>query len=150
MPKVKPAKVFAVIMGFLAVYSIFFYVYNGHSAAPLINVYQDTWEIYILGVLTFVFIYNLNLERIPDKLARLVMKISDLTLIIYLLTWIPDGLSYPVMVQIAPDYRQRYIWLLVTVPFAFISATLMALVVDKIFQPLYRFIMGKLNKLVPN
>jgi surface polysaccharide O-acyltransferase-like enzyme len=150
MPKVKPLKLFAVLVGFLAAESICFYVYNEHSAGQLTNVYQTSWQVYVMAVMTFVLVYNLNLERIPDKLAKLVMKISDLTLTIYLLTWIPDGLSYPIMVQIAPDYRQRYIWLLVTVPFAFISATLMALVVDKIFQPLYSFIMGKLNKLVPN
>lgn len=149
MPSGKPAKAGSLLLGFLGLYSLYFYFnYQGNGSA-LVDVYQTTWEIYILGVLTFIFLYNLRLENIPRWLSAFLMKISDLTLIIYLLTWIPDGITYPIMVRIAPAVRDRYVWLLVTVPIALISAILMALVVDWIFLPIHRWLMARLTRLLP-
>lgn len=148
MPKVKPVKIGGLLLTFLGLYSLFFY-FNYHGAgSALMDVYQTTWPVYILGVFGFVFLYNLPLENIPQWLSALIQKISDLTLTIYLLTWIPDGITYPIMVRIAPAVQDRYIWLLVTVPFALLSATLMALVVDWIYRPLHRWLMSHLSRLL--
>lgn len=148
MPKIRPAKVGALLLGFLGAYSLFFFFHYKGSGAELMDVYQTSWQVYILGVLTFVFLYNLRLDRLPKALVALITKVADLTLPIYLLTWIPDGLTYPIMVRIAPAVGDRYIWLLVTVPIALVSATLMALVIDWIFKPLHRWIMGLLTRLL--
>ena len=53
------------------------------------------------------------------------------------------------MVRIAPAVHARYIWLLVTVPVSFLSALLMALVVDWIYRPLHRWLMARLTRLLP-
>ena len=100
-------------------------------------------------MIAFIFLYNLRLAHLPHWLSAFIMKISDLTLTIYLLTWIPDGITYPIMVRIAPAIRDRYVWLLVTIPIALVSATLMALVVDWVFRPLHRWLMARLTKLLP-
>jgi len=150
MPKMRPAKTAALLFGFLGLYSLFFYFNSHGNGGALIDVYQTSWEVYILGVLSFIFLYNLRLDHLPRAISSLIVKISDLTLAIYLLTWIPDGLTYPIMVRIAPAVRDRYIWLLVTVPIALIAAAAMALVIDWIYKPLYRRIMGLLVKLLPD
>ena len=148
MPRTSAKKAGACFFGFLAAYSVFFYFnYHGEGSA-LLDVYQTAWEIYILGVLGFIFLFKLPLERIPLGFKKLIMKVSDLTLATYLLTWIPDGITYPIMVRIAPQISDRYVWLLVTVPVALISAFLMAVIIDWIFKPIYRFIMNRLNALI--
>lgn len=149
MPEIRPAKAGGLLLGFLGLYSLFFYFNYHGNGENLIDVYQTTWPVYILGVLSFIFLFNLRLDNIPRALSKAIMKISDLTLAIYLLTWIPDGLTYPIMVRIAPDVRDRYVWLLVTVPIALISATIMAFVVDWVFKPLHKWIIGLLTKLLP-
>ena len=149
MPKVKPAKAGGLLLAFLGLYSLYFYFTCQGNGNALVDVYQTTWEIYILGVITFIFLYNLRLAHLPHWLSAFIMKISDLTLTIYLLTWIPDGITYPIMVCIAPAIRDRYVWLLVTIPIALVSATLMALVVDWIFRPLHRWLMARLTRLLP-
>lgn len=148
MPQISLKKAGAFFFGFLAAFSVFFYFnYHGDGSA-LLYVYQTAWDIYILGILAFVFLFKLPLGQISPWVKRLIMRISDLTLAIYLLTWIPDGLTYPIMVRIAPQVGDRYVWLLITVPVALISAALMAVVIDWIFKPIYRFIMNRLNALI--
>lgn len=148
MPKVRAGRAGAVLLGFLGVYSLLFFVHYKGDGTALGDVYQTSWAIYILSVMTFVFVYNIRLDKLPGALKAFIMRISDLTLAIYLLTWIPDGLIYPIMVRIAPEVRDRYIWLLVTIPIVLLSSTLMAVVVDWIFKPLHRWIMGLLTRLL--
>lgn len=149
MPDIKAGKAGSALLLFLGAYSLFFFFYYKGNGEELMNVYQTSWEVYILGVLTFIFLYKLRLDRLPGWMSAVLIKISDLTLFIYLLTWIPDGLTYPRMVLIAPEVGDRYIWLLVTVPIALVSATLMALVMERIYRPLYSWIMKGLTKLLP-
>lgn len=149
MPKVEPAKAGGMLLGFLGLYSLFFYFNSHGDGSALMDVYQTNWAVYLLGILTFIFLYNLRLAHLPHWLSALITKISDLTLTIYLLTWIPDGITYPIMVRIAPAVQDRYIWLLATVPIALISATLMALVIDWVYRPLHRWLMAWLTRLLP-
>lgn len=149
MPKVKPAKAGGMLLGFLGLYSLFFYFNSHGDGSALMDVYQTNWAVYLLGILTFIFLYNLRLAHLPHWLSALITKTSDLTLTIYLLTWIPDGITYPIMVRIAPAVQDRYIWLLATVPIALISATLMALVIDWVYRPLHRWLMAWLTRLLP-
>ena len=149
MPKGKPSRVFAAAAAFIVGYGLFFFYTRHGEGAALCDLYQTSWSIYLLSCLLFIGLFNLRLDRTPRKLAALISRVSDLALPAFLLTWVPDGLLYPVMVRIAPAVHDRYIWLLVTVPISFFSALLMALVVDWIYRPLHRWLMARLTRLLP-
>lgn len=149
MPKVKPSRIFAGAAAFIVGYGVFFFYTRHGEGAALCDLYQTSWSIYLLSCLLFIGLFNLRLDRIPRKLAALLSRVSDLALPAFLLTWVPDGLLYPVMVRIAPAVHDRYIWLLATVPISFFSALLMALVVDWVFRPLHRWLMARLTRLLP-
>ena len=149
MPKVKPSRIFAGAAAFIVGYGVFFFYTRHGEGAALCDLYQTSWSIYLLSCLLFIGLFNLRLDRIPRKLAALLSRVSDLALPAFLLTWVPDGLLYPVMVRIAPAVHDRYIWLLATVPISFFSALLMALVVDWIYRPLHRWLMARLTMLLP-
>ena len=149
MPKVKPSRIFAAVAAFILGYGLFFFYTRHGEGAALCDLYQTSWSIYLLSCLLFIGLYNLRLDRIPQGLAAFISRISNLTLPAFLLTWVPDGLLYPIMVRIAPEVRDRYVWLLVTVPISFVSSLLMALVVDRVYQPLHQWLVDRLTKLLP-
>lgn len=136
MPKARPGKLAAALLAFLAAYSVFFYFHYDACGSALIAVYQDTFPVYILSVLLFVFLFRLPLGAAPGPLAALLRKVSDLTLPAYLLTWISDSLLYPRLMAAVPAGPARYPWLLLTVPVSLIAALFMAQVADWIFTPI--------------
>lgn len=138
MPKAGPGKLAAALLAFLAAYSVFFYFHYDAGGSALIAVYQDTFPVYILSVLLFVFLFRLPLCAAPGLLAALLRKVSDLTLPAYLLTWISDSLLYPRLMAAVPAGPARYPWLLLTVPVSLLSALIMAQVADWIFTPINR------------
>lgn len=138
MPESRPARTGGPLLGFLAAYSLFFYFHYDASGNALIGVYQDTFEIYILSVLLFVFLFRLRLDRLPRFVAACIGKVSDLTLPAYLLTWIPDSILYPLLMARVPAGPPRYKWLLLTVPVSLLSALLMAQLATWLYSPLNR------------
>ena len=136
MPKGKPGRCIAALLAFLAAYSVFFYFHYDANGAALIGVYQDTFPVYILSVLLFVFLFRLPLGAVPGPVAALLQKVSALTLPAYLLTWISDSLIYPMLKAALPAGPARYPWLLLTVPGSLLLALLMAQVVVWLYTPL--------------
>lgn len=136
MPKIRPGKCAAALLAFLAAYSVFFYFHSGANGAALIGVYQDTFPVYILSVLVFVFLFRLPLGAVPGFAAAVLRKVSDLTLPAYLLTWISDSLIYPILKAALPAGPARYPWLLLTVPASLLLALLLAQVAVLLYAPL--------------
>lgn len=138
MPKIRPGRLAAALLAFLAAYSVFFYFHYDANGAALIGVYQDTFPVYILSVLLFAILLRLSLGAVPGPVAALLRKVSDLSLPAYLLTWITDSLIYPRLMAAVPAGPARYPWLLLTVPASLIAALFLAQVVDWIFSPVNR------------
>lgn len=138
MPKARPGRYAAALLTFLAAYSVFFYFHYSAEGAALIGVYQDTFPVYILAVLLFVFLFRLPLDTVANPVAAVLRKVSDLTLPAYLLTWISDSVIYPMLKAAFPAGPARYPWLLLTVPLSLVSALLMAQLVVWLYVPIGR------------
>lgn len=60
------------------------------------GVYNDWGSIFnvLTSILVFIFIINLNLSKLSNKLKKIVVKISELSLGIYLTSWVVDDFLY--------------------------------------------------------
>lgn len=107
----------------------------------------------ILTLLVFVFIINLNYDKFPNVLAKIVQKISGLTLCAYLVSWVFDDMLYPILSEKIPTATDRLEYYFVIVPTVFILSLFVSyllskiqLLIEKIFSLLVEMISNKKSK----
>jgi surface polysaccharide O-acyltransferase-like enzyme len=134
-PEIKQGKLLACLVAFMGLYAVLFYFRYSASGAALNSViYYDTWEVYVISVLLFVLLSRLSLAR-QGFGARLLVKISELSLPAYLLTWISDSVIYPRLIAKVAEGVPRYKWLLLTVPLSLLAALIMAQLAMWLYAP---------------
>lgn len=117
--------------------------------------YQNTYEISdynyfqgiqptILAVLVFLLILHINLENIPNILKSIIMKISELSLGVYLVSSIFDTLIYPKLNARIMDMPKRMEWYIVVVPLVFICSLMLSGILDYISK----FMFGCIEKII--
>lgn len=79
-------------------------------------------ETYILSSLIFVLLSRIKTDRFSDGLKYSLMKISDLALGIYLMSYIFDTIVYEKLNQAVPVMTDRLPYYLITVPIVFICS----------------------------
>ena len=80
-------------------------------------------------VLIFVFLLRLDLTNIPAFLKRGIMYISEISLGIYLVSWIFDNYNYPKLIEAISDMPDRLPFYLVIVPFNFICSSILSAII---------------------
>lgn len=126
--------------------------------STLVNIYLSydknfVWSIHndwgsILNVLTstlvFIFIINLNLQNINIKLKKIISKISELSLGIYLTSSIVDNFLYSN--YFADINLLSFIGYFKIVPLVFILSTSLSMIINIIYQTINKYIVNKANK----
>lgn len=103
----------------------------------------------ILTTLIFVFVINLNYDRVSPGFARLVQKISGLSLGAYLLSWIFDSQLYPILLKKVTFVTYRPGCYFVIVPVVFVSSLALSYLMSKVqrlLEMLWAKIIGTLKK----
>ena len=126
LPRRRPGRLFAALAVWLAGYACFFFFHSHASGEALIGVYQDDFGVYVLSVLLFSALASLSLDGLGAGLRRFLVRISELSLAMYLLTWLPDRFCYPILMSRVPEIRGRYIWLPLIVCISLSAAGLLA------------------------
>ncbi len=100
---------------------------------------------FFTAILTFLFLARLKLEKIPKPIKIVISKISDLSLGIYLISWLFDDLYYPWLFEKIPTMPQRLYYFFLMVFVVFLSSFLVSYIISMI----YRFLC-LLPKILPN
>lgn len=108
-------------------------VYSVHGVS-LEGVSYDHAEVYCISVLLFVLLLRVPVERFPALLRRFIQWVSRLSFGAYLLSWISDGLIYPVFAVYVPGHFYRLRW---AIPLTLLS-TAIALVLSQLTEWLRR------------
>lgn len=93
--------------------------------------YQSLFNV-ILTLLVFVFIINLNYDKLPNKISGIIQKISGLSLGGYLVSWIFDSEVYPILSQKVPSVVDRLEYYIIIVPIIFVLSLMTSFLLSKI------------------
>lgn len=84
----------------------------GASGAHLIGMTYDHGAVYAVSLACFVTLYTLKTAHLPARLAAFIGWVSRLSFGAYLLSWVSDGLLYPVFIRLVPAFEARLPWAL--------------------------------------
>lgn len=110
--------------------------------------YQSPFNI-ILTILVFALIININYDKLPNRLVRIIQKISGLSLGGYLVSWIFDSELYPILSTKVPSVTHRLEYYIIIVPAIFILSLLSSYLLSKIqflIEKSYSFICKTIHK----
>ena len=95
--------------------------YNGYTSA-------------INAVLVFTFLLRLNTDHWPQIIKKILAKISDVSLPIYLVSWIFDNYAYQKLNMEVEYIRNRFGYYFIIVPFVFGCSFALACVIDFVYK----------------
>lgn len=88
----------------------------------------------VLTTLVFVFILNLNYDKMPSGVSKGLQKISGLCLGGYLVSWIFDDICYPILAKKVPAIIDRLEYFVIIVPVVFILSLIASYILSLIQQ----------------
>lgn len=98
----------------------------------------------ITSVLMFLLIINLNLDKLNSKLKKIIIKISELSLGIYLTSAVVDNLIYfHVFKELSICNLKGYI---ILVPLVMILSISLSMIINFIYQFINKYIINKIKK----
>jgi len=86
----------------------------------------------LIAVFTFVFIMNLNYDKMNVRFAGFLRKVSGLCLGGYLVSWIFDRILYALLERSVPVIPERLKYYFIIVPTVYVLSLLLSYFVDKI------------------
>ncbi len=114
--------------------------------------YQSLFNV-ILTLFVFTFIININYDKLPNRLAWIIQKVSGLCLGGYLVSWIFDQELYPRLLTKVPLITNRLEYYFIIVPIIFILSLIASyflskiqLLIEKFFSFLCNIIQKKFKK----
>lgn len=99
----------------------------------------------ILSTLSFILILSFNLENLPQWIKNIIIKISKLSLGIYLASYMVDKVVYFYFNQLIQSVPQKLFWYLVVVPIVFICSMAISYLATNIYN-LIRYIFNYNSK----
>lgn len=151
--KIDKNKNLILLILFILIFSIFnFYRNYNHSFDYGIYTSWNSFENVIISVLVFIFLLNLNLIKLNLFLKKTIIKIAELSLGTYLLSYIADKLFYPILLENVESVKLTLNYFLPFVTFIFIYSNLLSYVLHffiKIYKKIilsFHLILKKLYK----
>lgn len=98
-------------------------------------IYWNGFEPFILSTLLFIMLSRIKSDKIPRIGKYILWKISELTLCIYLVSYIFDNYAYTKLNAAIPDIGGRLPYFFIMVPFVFICSMLLSkilITIDKL------------------
>ena len=118
--KIKTGTLAISVVGFTLLFGSFnFYRCHGSGYQSSSYGFWNGFEAYVLSALFFVLLSRIKTENYGPKLKWSLWKISDLALGIYLLSYIFDKLTYPLLTEKVVDIKSRFPYYFIMVPVVF-------------------------------
>lgn len=110
------------------------------------EIYNNRGSIFnvLTAVLFFIFIINLNLNRMPKMISKIITKISNLSLGIYLLSVIADDLLYFHIFKDTNLYSFKGYFTII--PLVFILSIVLSIIINIIYKLIDKYILKKVLK----
>lgn len=110
------------------------------------GIYNDWSSIFNVAtsVLVFIFIINLNLNKIPNKINKIISKISELSLGIYLTSSIIDNFLYFHYFKNIDFFSFKGYFEIV--PLVLILSTSLSIIINIIYKEIDKYIVKQLTK----
>lgn len=110
------------------------------------EIYNNRGSIFnvLSAILFFIFIINLNLNKMPKVISKIITKISNLSLGIYLLSVIPDNLLYFHIFKDTNLYSFKGYFTII--PLVFILSIVLSIIINVIYKLIDKFIIQKIFK----
>ena len=148
-PRLSSGKALLLCCALLALFGVYdvFHLARDGSLVPGIG--YDHHQVMVVGVLLFIALHNLRISKTTGVPAFCIRKLSELSFSIYLLSWVSDGLIYPVLVRLIPEYTARYIWWGPTVALSLLMSAVMSQLMELVCIPcdraLRKLLLGRIS-----
>ena len=109
-----------------------FNYYRSYNSQFVFGIYSDWGSLQntLLSCLVFGFLLNLNLSKISVFSKKVIIKISELSLGIYLSSWIFDNAFYPRFNAMIPEITSRMNYFFIIVSLVFICSFTVSFMAD--------------------
>lgn len=109
----------------------FFNLWRSYSVCFIWGSWCARWGLQnvINSTLIFLFINSIRYKPAPEWLRKLIALISDLTFGAYILSWIPDQVTYPVLAAAVPEVPSRIFYFIPYAGKTILISLLLSLVV---------------------
>lgn len=150
MPKVKPWKLGMALLAVILAFTAFIMYYcDFKTIGTDVLTYHDSFGIFIIVVLTFIWFCNLDLSRVPAVIGKAATQISKVSFSAYLLSHIFDSILYQKIFYWLPYLRYRYKYSIPVVIVSFVCSILLACVVEYIGAPISKALKNAIAKHLP-
>lgn len=124
-------KAFLILMGAFIAVSAYCIVRNyGYNPAIYTWVGNNSFLIYTLAVLFFIFVMSINFKNVSEKRRKFIGRISDLTFSAYICSYLADEVVYIILKKHTDTFSQRILTYPLTVSVIIICSLIMAFFVD--------------------
>ena len=141
--KIKKNILFIIIMTFI--FSLY-QLYRSYPNNLVLDSYSSDWNgifTIMLSIFTFILFINIKFNNLPKFLNLLIKKISEVSLPLYMISWIFDTIIYNNLNNKIHIIQNRIIYFLPTVLLVFVCSFLLAIFTDYITK----FILRKVDNL---
>lgn len=111
------------------------------------GVYNDWGSIFnvLTSALVFIFIINLNLNKVPNKISKIISKISELSLGMYLTSSVVDDFLYFRYFKDIDFFSFKGYFKIV--PLVLILSISLSIIINIIYKIIDKYIVKRLTKL---
>jgi len=139
-PRISAGKALLLTLAALFVFSAFdVFMYKDHAAA-ILAVTNEHYQVFFVGLLAFVAMLGIDAASLPRGLSRAIVRISELSYAVYLLSWISDTFIHGLVTEKLGSIYARCTLILPAALVSFVIALLMAAVVMLLYRPLDKLI----------
>lgn len=126
-PQISLKKGIILLLGIFVIFGSFNFYRNMGGVFEWAQ-YNDYYSIMtvINSVLIFIFCLQIKTEKIPYVIKKIILKISELSFGIYLVSSVFDKIIYAKLVAYVPHMIQRLEWYIIVVPLIFICSLITA------------------------
>lgn len=134
-PKIKIWKNIVILLITIIVFGSFGY-YRSYGVKLEWAGYNDWGGIQnvVNSVLVFILLLHINFEKIPVIMKKMIVKISELSFGMYLVSYMFDNIVYPKLNNYISDMPRRMEWIVVTVPIVFLSSMILSRIMNWILS----------------
>lgn len=144
-PKISAAKGFIVTVVLVLSFSAFDVLMYKDNGRAVLAITSEHYQIFFTGVMAFIAMLGIKAEAMPKFVSGAVVKISELSYAMYLLSWVSDSVIYKALANGVSDVYTRCAFILPAAVLSFIASLAMAAVIMVIFRPIEKLIFKAIN-----
>ena len=147
--RISAAKTGLLLIAAVLLFSLFDLLYYSDRAMAMIGIAYENYQVFSVSLLLFILLLKIPAQKLPSGLCRSFALVSELSFTVYLISWIPDGMLYPLLISRFPVATDRFIWMLPCSLLVLLCSLVLAWLIDFIYRPLALALKKLLCRLFP-